>query len=125
MGGNEPMKDWDCCLYLEILTGSWIIQQVFFFFLFSFFLYKMTSLTMTPSEILELNLNDSALDLLNAAIASHQVKLDQDEQDTTEDEATLSHGKLKKKATGYKFRLTVFIHFHLFLQPNENLIKVN
>lgn len=52
---------------------------------------------MTPSEILELNLNDSALDLLNAAIASHQVKLDQDEQDTTEDEATLSHGKLKKK----------------------------
>ncbi|GAN08745.1 transcription factor pap1 protein [Mucor ambiguus] len=31
---------------------------------------------MTPSEILQLNLNDSALDLLNAAIASHQVKVD-------------------------------------------------
>ncbi|KAL9550066.1 hypothetical protein MBANPS3_004912 [Mucor bainieri] len=33
---------------------------------------------MTPSEILQLNLNDSALDLLNAAIASHQVKVDND-----------------------------------------------
>jgi hypothetical protein len=31
---------------------------------------------MTPSEVLQLNLNDSTLDLLNAAIASHQVKLD-------------------------------------------------
>lgn len=61
----------------------------------------MTSLTsnMTPSEILSLNLNDSSLDLLNAAIASHQVKLEQleDQQQshkdngnvsTTEDEAT-------------------------------------
>ncbi|KAI8637652.1 hypothetical protein BD408DRAFT_436791 [Parasitella parasitica] len=31
---------------------------------------------MTPSDVLQLNLNDSALDLLNAAIASHQVKID-------------------------------------------------
>ncbi|KAI9471921.1 MAG: hypothetical protein EXX96DRAFT_582213 [Benjaminiella poitrasii] len=31
---------------------------------------------MTPSEILQLNLNDSALELLNAAIVSHQVKID-------------------------------------------------
>ncbi|KAI7897364.1 uncharacterized protein EV154DRAFT_557672 [Mucor mucedo] len=52
----------------------------------------MTSL-MTPAEILELNLNDSALDLLNAAIASHQHIKPEDEQDTTEDEATLLHAK--------------------------------
>ncbi|CEP10995.1 hypothetical protein [Parasitella parasitica] len=31
---------------------------------------------MAPSDVLQLNLNDSALDLLNAAIASHQVKVD-------------------------------------------------
>lgn len=59
---------------------------------------------MTPSEILSLNLNDSALDLLNAAIASHQqVQADREQQEadngnvTTEDESisvspVTSHG---------------------------------
>lgn len=62
-----------------------------------------TNPNMTPSEILSLNLNDSALDLLNAAIASHhQVKPDNEQQqqqpqpqhknsvdsNTTEDEAS-------------------------------------
>ncbi|KAG2229950.1 hypothetical protein INT48_003495 [Thamnidium elegans] len=48
---------------------------------------------MTPSEILQLNLNDSSLDLLNAAIASHNVKLEQDDQllTSTEDEANVTH----------------------------------
>lgn len=50
---------------------------------------------MTPSEILQLNLNDSSLDLLNAAIASHNVKLEQDDLllTSTEDESTVTHGK--------------------------------
>lgn len=72
-----------------------------------------TNPNMTPSEILSLNLNDSALDLLNAAIASHhQVKPDNEQQqqqpqpqhknsvdsNTTEDEASstspvTTHGK--------------------------------
>ncbi len=58
---------------------------------------------MTPSEILSLNLNDSALDLLNAAIASHQQAKSEQEGDngnvTTEDEGIMvspvtSHGML-------------------------------
>lgn len=45
----------------------------------------MSSLTanMAPSEILQFNLNDSTLDLLNAAIASNQVEL-QDKNQTVQ-----------------------------------------
>lgn len=42
---------------------------------------------MTPSEVLQLNLNDSALDLLNAAIASHQVKPDNNNNNKESDSA--------------------------------------
>lgn len=35
---------------------------------------SLTNNSQETSEILQLSLNDSALDLLNAAIASHQVK---------------------------------------------------
>lgn len=42
---------------------------------------------MTPSEVLQLNLNDSALDLLNAAIASHQVKSDNNNNSKESDSA--------------------------------------
>lgn len=65
-----------------------------------------TNPNMTPSEILSLNLNDSALDLLNAAIASHhQAKPDNQQKhkdsidsNSTEDEAistspVSTHGK--------------------------------
>lgn len=94
--GNQPIKGWGTAVsHLDDFHRRARINQqnIFFPYFFLFFrsLYKMNSL-MTPAEILDLNLNDSALDLLNAAIASHQVKLE-DEQDTTEDEGTLSHGK--------------------------------
>jgi hypothetical protein len=54
-----------------------------------------TSLTtnMTPAEILSLDLNDNSMDLLNAAIASHQVKLEQLEeyqQELQDNEASFS-----------------------------------
>jgi hypothetical protein len=39
-----------------------------------------SNINMTPAELLQLNLNDSALDLLNAAIASHQVKNENEQQ---------------------------------------------
>ena len=56
----------------------------------------VTNSTMTPSEVLSLNLNDSALDLLNAAIASHQsAKVDKNDQDNSTNDAspTTTHGK--------------------------------
>jgi hypothetical protein len=46
----------------------------------------MSSLTSNKqnSELLQLSLNDSTLDLLNAAIASHQVNVDNSSPTTTE-----------------------------------------
>lgn len=111
---NEPIKATGTAVWFCVKKKKspfpfphWIIQQHFFFF-FSFpsiFHNKMTTL-MTPAELLELNLNDSALDLLNAAIASHHQIKPEDEQDTTEDEATLLHGnKIKRKTKKEKKRV--------------------
>lgn len=52
---------------------------------------------MTPSEILQLNLNDSALDLLNAAIASHQVKVDNNNSSSNDNDSKKSDTFSKKK----------------------------
>lgn len=53
---------------------------------------------MTPSEILQLNLNDSALDLLNAAIASHQVKVDNNNSSSNDNDSKKSDTSSKKSA---------------------------
>ncbi|KAL9559609.1 hypothetical protein PS6_000704 [Mucor atramentarius] len=57
---------------------------------------------MTPSEILQLNLNDSALDLLNAAIASHQVKVDNNSSSSSNDNSSKKSDSASKKSASAK-----------------------
>lgn len=57
---------------------------------------------MTPSEILQLNLNDSALDLLNAAIASHQVKVDNTNSSSSNDNSSKKSDSASKKSASAK-----------------------
>jgi hypothetical protein len=74
---------------------------------------SLTSNTnMTPAELLQLNLNDSTLDLLNAAIASHQVKSENTEEQINSNTSTETTPKKKSTAVG---KLILFSICRLFI----------
>jgi hypothetical protein len=59
------------------------------------------SLTTTPgapsSDILQFNVNDSTLDLLNAAIASHTQESNEQNQATSDQHSSMYDGNSKKR----------------------------
>lgn len=93
---------------------------------------------MTPAELLQLNLNDSTLDLLNAAIASHQVKnenaLEQQKFNNSNTESTDTTSTKKPvagKSVGFLSRicksdiLFIFICDRMIVHTKRELDKGN